>query len=80
MKRRKAVGIFLLIMGIAVCAVGIGVHIVYLHEKYQSFAEYGYFDSFLNYYCAVGKGNLAVSILIGTVPAGIGIYLLRRKR
>lgn len=79
MKWMRFLGILLILLGVAVCAAGIGIHIVYLHERYQGFAEHGYFDSFLHYYCAVGKGNLAVSVLIGAVPAGIGIYLLRRK-
>ena len=86
MKRSKIIEIFLMIfgialimLGIAVCTAGISVHVVYLYDRYQGFAEYGYFDSFLHYYCAVGKGNLASSVLIGAVPVGIGIYLLRKK-
>ena len=87
MKQRKNFGIFLMflstlliMLGIAVCTTGISVHIVYLYDRYQGFAENGYFDSFLHYYYAVGKGNLVSSILLGTVPVGIGIYLLHRKR
>lgn len=79
MKQRKVIGLFLLILGVAVCAAGLGIHILYLHGKYQGFLEHGYFDSFLHYYWAVGKANLVVSVLMGTVPAGIGIYFLRRK-
>ena len=86
MKRSKIIEIFLMIfgialimLGIAVCTAGISIHVVYLHDRYQGFAEYGYFDSFLHYYCAVGKGNLVSSVLIGAVPVGIGIYLLRKK-
>lgn len=75
----KIIGIILLLAGIIVCTAGIGMHIVYLYERYQGFAHHGYFDSFLHYYYAVGKGNLAVSVLIGAIPAAIGIYLLRRK-
>ena len=73
-------GIALIMFGIAVCTAGISIHIVYLYDSYQGFAEHGYFDSFLHYYWAVGKGNLVSSVLIGTVPTGIGIYLLRRKK
>lgn len=73
-------GILLILLGIAVSATGIGFHIVYLRERYQSFAENGYFDSFQNYYWSVGKGNLVASILIGAVPAGIGTYFLSKKR
>lgn len=79
MKQQKAIGRFLLLLGVAVCAVSLGIHILYLHGRYQGFLEHGYFDSFLRYYWAVGKANLVVSVLIGTVPAGIGIYFLRRK-
>ena len=87
MNQSKTVGISLTILatalimlGVAVCTAGISIHIVYLYDRYQGFAENGYFDSFLHYYYAVGKGNLVSSILLGTIPAGIGIYLLRKKR
>ena len=86
MKRSRILKIFLMILavslimlGIAVCTAGISIHIVYLYDRYQGFAEYGYFDSFLHYYYAVGKGNLVSSILLGMIPVGIGIYLLRKK-
>jgi hypothetical protein len=79
MRLRKVIGILLLLAGIAVCATGITTHIVYLYERYQGFAENGYFDSFLHYYCAVGKGNLVASILIGAIPASTGILLFRWK-
>ena len=71
--------IALIMLGIAVCTAGISIHIVYLYDRYQGFAENGYFDSFLHYYCAVGKGNLVASILIGAIPASTGILLLRWK-
>ena len=87
MKRSRMLEIFLMILavslimlGIAVCTAGISIHIVYLYDRYQGFAEYGYFDSFLHYYCAVGKGNLVTSMLLGMIPVGIGMYLLQRKR
>ena len=87
MKRSKIIEISLMILatalimlGIAVCTAGISIHLVYLYDRYQGFAEYGYFDSFLHYYYAVGKGNLVSSILLGMVPVGIGIYLLRKKQ
>ena len=70
----------LIMLGVAVCTVGISIHIVYLYDRYQVFAENGYFDSFLHYYYAVGKGNLVSSILLGMVPVGIGVYLMRKKR
>ena len=69
----------LIMLGIAVCVTGISVHTVYLYDRYQSFAEHGYFDSFLHYYYAVGKGNLAVSVFLGMIPVGLGIYLLRKR-
>ena len=86
MKQKKTFGILmilstvLIMLGIAVCTVGISVHVVYLYDRYQSFAQHGYFDSFLHYYYAVGKGNLVSSILLGMIPVGLGIYLLRRSR
>lgn len=84
MKQRKTFGILmilstaLIMLGIAICTVGISVHVVYLYDRYQSFAQHGYFDSFLHYYYAVGKGNLVSSILLGMIPVGIGIYLLQK--
>ena len=87
MKRSKIIGFSLLLLaaalimlGVAVCAAGISIHIVYLYDRYQGFAGNGYFDSFLHYYWAVGKGNLVSSILIGMLPVGIGIYLLLSKK
>lgn len=86
MKQSKIIEISLMILaaalimlGVAVCTAGISIHIVYLYDRYQGFAEHGYFNSFLHYYYAVGKGNLAASMLLGMVPVGIGIYLLRKK-
>jgi hypothetical protein len=86
MKRSKIIEISLMILatalimlGVAVCTAGISIHIVYLYDRYQGFAENGYFDSFLHYYCAVGKGNLVASILIGAIPASTGILLFRWK-
>lgn len=73
-------GSLLICVGIAVCAAGIGFHIAYLRQRYQSFAENGYFDSFRNYYWSVGKSNLAASIFIGAIPAGIGVYFLHKKQ
>lgn len=84
MKQRKTFGILmilstaLIMLGIAICTVGISVHVVYLYDRYQSFAQHGYFDSFLHYYYAVGKGNLVSSILLGMIPVGIGICLLQK--
>lgn len=69
----------LIMLGVAICTAGISIHIVYLYDRYQGFAENGYFDSFLHYYFAVGKGNLVSSILVGMIPTGVGIYLLRKK-
>ena len=87
MKQDKTIRFFLMILaaalimlGVAVCTAGISIHIVYLYDRYQGFAENGYFDSFLHYYYAVGKGNLVSSILLGMIPVGLGIYLLRRSR
>ena len=87
MKRSKIIEISLMILatalimlGIAVCTAGISIHLVYLYDRYQGFAEHGYFDSFLHYYYAVGKGNLVSSILLSMIPVGIGIYLLRKKQ
>ena len=87
MKQSKTIRFFLMILaaalimlGVAVCTAGISIHIVYLYDRYQGFAENGYFDSFLHYYYAVGKGNLVSSILLGMIPVGLGIYLLRRSR
>ena len=87
MKQSKIMGISLMILatalimlGVAVCTAGISIHIVYLYDRYQGFADNGYFDSFLHYYYAVGKGNLVSSILLGMIPSGIGIYLLRKKQ
>ena len=87
MKQSKTIQFFLMILaaalimlGVAVCTAGISIHIVYLYDRYQGFAENGYFDSFLHYYYAVGKGNLVSSILLGMIPVGLGIYLLRRSR
>ena len=79
MKQRKAMGIYLLILGIAVCIAGVGVHIVYLHERYQGFAEHGYYDSFLHYYWAIGKANAFFSVVCGGIPAIAGIWAIKKK-
>lgn len=79
MKQRKVMGILLRILGIAVCIAGIGVHIVYLYERYQGFAEHGYYDSFLHYYWAVGKANAFFSVVCGGVLTAAGIWTIKKK-
>lgn len=70
----------LIMLGIAVCTAGISIHLVYLYDRYQGFADYGYYDSFLHYYSAVGKGNLVFSILLGMIPVGFGMFLVQKQR
>ena len=79
MKQRIIIGILLIILGIAVCAMGIDIHIDYLYKRYLHFAENGYYASFWEYYWAVGKSNLRISVLIGAIFGGTGIYLLCKK-
>lgn len=79
MKKRKITGILLILAGIAICAIGIGVFTAILWERYQGFANDGYFESFEHYFWAVSKGNMVVSAVLGCIPAGVGIYLLCTK-
>lgn len=79
MVKRKIIGALLLLFGIAICATGIGVFTAILYERYQGFAHHGYFESFAEYFWAVSKSNMVVSVIIGGIPAGIGIYLLCTK-
>lgn len=79
MKCRDIIGICLVILGIAVCATGIGVHIGYLHQQYQRFVDNGCFDSFFHYYWTVGKANLAASIIAGIFPVGIGLIIIEHR-
>ena len=76
---RKIVGIFLILVGIVVCIVGISMHTAAMYNRYQGFAEHGYYDSFLHYYWAVGKANTVFSVLCGGIPAGFGVCILRWK-
>ena len=76
---RKIFGILLILLGVAVCATGIGINATHFYERYQGFAEHGYYDSFLHYFWAVGKANALCSVVIGCLPTGAGIYCITKK-
>ena len=78
MKQRKIKGILLILAGIAICAIGIGVFTAILEERFDK-NVYNYFETFADYFWAVSKANMVVSIVLGCIPAGIGIYLLCTK-
>ena len=76
MKRNQVIGILLILLGIAICAVWLGSFSMTIYERY---VEYGHYDSFSEYFWTVGKSDLVLSVLFGSVPAAVGIYFLRRK-
>ena len=79
MKQRIIIAILLIILGIAICAIGIWFHMNHLYERYLGFAEHDYFASFWEYYWALGKSNLFVSVFLGAILSGSGIYMLCKK-
>ena len=79
MKKAKVLGILLILLGIAICATGIGVFTAVLWERYER-VVYWHFDTFADYFWAVSKSNMACAFLAGCIPAGIGTYLLRCKK
>ena len=78
MKKRKITGILLILLGIAICAVGIGVFTAVLWGRYEKNVHW-YFETFWEYFWAVSKANMLFSAIAGIIPVGIGTYLLCTK-
>lgn len=76
MKYKKLIGILLILLGIAICAVWLGSFTTMLYERH---IKYGHYDSFSEYFWTVGKSNLVLSIICGGIPAAIGTFLLCDK-
>lgn len=73
------VGLSLILLGAAICAVGISVNLIYFYERYLGFAEHGYYESFWHYYWAVGKANAFFSVVCGGIPVIAGAWLIHKK-
>ena len=69
----------LILLGAAICAIGISVNLAHFYERYQGFAEHGYYDSFWHYYWAVGKANAFFSVVCGGIPVIAGAWLIHKK-
>lgn len=76
MKRNKVIGVLLILLGIAICAVWLGSFTMTIYERHVA---YGYYDSFSEYFWTVGKSDLVLSVLFGSIPASVGIYFLCKK-
>ncbi len=79
MNLRGVVAFGLILLGAAICAVGIGVNFVHFYERYLGFAEHGYYDSIWHYYWAVGKANAFFSVVCGGIPVAAGIWAIKKK-
>ena len=77
MTKRTLIGITLILLGFTLAAIGISMHVAHLQEPYQAYiAKYDLDESFWSYYSQRSKANTLVSLTIGLIPVGIGIYLL----
>lgn len=76
MKRNRVIGILLILLGIAICALWLGSFSMTIYERY---VKYGHYDSFGEYFWTVGKSDLVLSVLFGSVPVAGGIYFLRKN-
>ena len=77
MTKRAIIGIVLILFGIALAATGISMHIAHMREHYLAYIEkYRLEESFWNYYQQRSTGNTLISLLIGLIPVGSGIYLV----
>ena len=78
MNSQKMIGLGLILLGTVICTVGISVNLTHFYERYQGFAEHGYYDSFLHYYWAVGKANAFFSVVCGGIPAIAGMWVIKK--
>lgn len=79
MKRQRLIGIAWILLGIAVFCVWFGIAVSRLYGRWLGFRDHGYWDTFLAYFWQVGKTDLALSFLLGSIPVLTGIYFLRKK-
>ena len=80
MKQRKIAATLLIVLGIAVCAMGIGFHAAYLYKDvYLYHIDCCVYDSFADVFLTDGLANFIVSVILGSVCSAIGICMLCRK-
>lgn len=81
MKKEKIWGISLIVSGITVAIALLVIFWQGLYmQKWLPIASAGYWDTFWDYYWEIGKTNTILCLLAGMIPAGMGTYLLIRKR
>ena len=80
MKQRIITAIILIILGVAIAAMGIGFHAAYLYKDvYLYHLDCGHWNTFAEVFWEEGIANLIVSVLIGSISSAIGIYMLCKK-
>ena len=81
MKREKIRGISLIVFGIALAIVLLLIFWQGLYvQRWLPIVSHNYWDSFWDYYWDVGKTNTILCLIVGMIPAGIGICLLIGKQ
>ena len=73
--RTKRKGLLWLVLGIVLCAVGIGTFAAILYKRYVG-GVCAYYDSYWLYFWSVSKANILVSVLVGCFPFFLGIGFL----
>jgi hypothetical protein len=76
MKRRKVIGLVLMLSSIVLCAILVAAVVFYFHQRYLGILANGhdFWPTFGDYFWQVSKTDLVCAILVGLLPVLPGAY------
>ncbi len=79
MKKHKLIGILLICIGVTIGFALIFLQVLHCYGMWTSEFKFSHFNSFWEYFFAVSKGAILVSLFIGVIPTVAGVVFYRKK-